>query len=207
VSDVSTAVMVMEFGAGGNSGAEYIPFAAMVPNVAFPPAIPLTDQFTAGFEPSPVFAVNCCCATPGMEALDGVTVNAVSPGPPAAPVSPGKIAWAQPPSNTASTANITSTERFKVFPPSIPTLLAARPHLLRQSRRAFQIATGLMLEGYGNRSIGSTGHMARFGATVPLFQQWSNCRFVCSLAKQAAEKVFPRFFSLRAKRGISFSFL
>ena len=68
VSDVSTALMVMELGAGGNSGAVYIPLASMVPRVAFPPAIPLIDQFTAGFDPSPVFAVNCCCATPGMDA-------------------------------------------------------------------------------------------------------------------------------------------
>ena len=81
VFEVSTALMVMELGAGGNSGAVYIPFASMVPMVAFPPAIPLIDQFTAGFDPSPVFAVNCCCATPGMVAPDGVTVNAVSPGP------------------------------------------------------------------------------------------------------------------------------
>src|SRR5579863_1434818 len=67
VSDVSTALMVMELGVGGNSGAVYIPVAPMVPKVAFPPATPLIDQFTAGFDPSPVFAVNCCCATPGMD--------------------------------------------------------------------------------------------------------------------------------------------
>src|ERR1700730_2381796 len=66
VSDVSTALMVMELGVGGNSGAVYIPLASMVPKAAFPPAIPLIDQFTAGLDPSPVFAANSCCAIPGM---------------------------------------------------------------------------------------------------------------------------------------------
>src|SRR5580692_2068271 len=80
VSDVSTALMVMELTAGGNSGAVYIPLASMVPNVAFPPAVPLIDQFTAGFDPSPVFAANCCCAAPGIDVPDGETVNAVCPG-------------------------------------------------------------------------------------------------------------------------------
>jgi len=116
VFDVSTALMVMELGAGGNSGAVYIPLASMVPRVVFPPAIPLIDQFTDGFEPSPVFAVNCCCATPGMDALDGVTINAVSPGPPGAPGPPGRIAWAHPPSNTTSAANIATAERFTASP-------------------------------------------------------------------------------------------
>src|SRR5579862_40558 len=119
-SDVSAALMVMEFGVGGNSGAVYIPFAPMVPRVAFPPAIPLIDQFTAGFDPSPVFAVNCCRATPGIDVPEGVTVSAVSPGPPAGPGSLGRIAWAQPPSNTTSAASNTSAERFTAFPPSIP---------------------------------------------------------------------------------------
>src|SRR5579864_2178056 len=91
VFDVSIALMVMELGAGGNSGAVYIPLPSMIPMVAFPLAIPLIDQFTAGLDPSPVFAVNCCCATPGTVALDGVTVNAVRPGPPPAPGSPGRI--------------------------------------------------------------------------------------------------------------------
>jgi hypothetical protein len=110
--------MVMELGAGGNSGAVYIPLASMVPKAAFPPAIPLIDQFTAGFDPSPVFAVNCCCATPGMDAPDGDTVNAVSPGPPAAPGPPGRIAWAHPPSNTTA-ASITNAKRFTASPPSL----------------------------------------------------------------------------------------
>src|ERR1700688_723256 len=127
VFDVSTALMVMELGAGGNSGAVYIPLASIIPKAAFPPAIPLIDQFTAGFDPSPVFAANCCCATPGMNAPDGVTVNAVSPGPLPAPGSPGRIAWAHPPSNTASAANITSAERFTVSPLLLPSLLAALP--------------------------------------------------------------------------------
>jgi hypothetical protein len=148
VFDVSTALIVMELGAGGNSGAVYIPLASMVPNVAFPPAIPLIDQFTAGFEPSPVFAVNCCCATPGMVATDGVTVNAVSPGPLPAPGSPGRIAWAHPPSNTASAASITSAERFTVSPLLLPSLLAALPPR-RALRRAFQTAVRLVWEEYG----------------------------------------------------------
>src|SRR5437879_13739382 len=45
-----------------------------------------------------------------MDVSDGVTVNAVSPGPPAAPGPPGRIAWAHPPSNTTSAASTTSAE-------------------------------------------------------------------------------------------------
>jgi hypothetical protein len=114
--------MVMELDVGGNSGAVYIPLASIVPILGFPPAIPLIDQITAGFDPSPVFAVNCCCVTPGMDALGGVTVNAVSPGP------PGRIAWAQPPSNTTNAVSITSAERFTVFPLLLLRLLAAHTH-------------------------------------------------------------------------------
>jgi hypothetical protein len=125
VFDVSTALTVMELGVGGNSGAVYIPLLPMVPKVAFPPAIPLIDQLTAGFDPSPVFALNCCCVTPGMDAPDGVTVNAVSPGPPAAPGSPGRIAWAHPPSNTTNAVSITSAERFTASPLSLRSLMAA----------------------------------------------------------------------------------
>src|SRR5207253_8045746 len=149
VSDVSTALMVMELGVGGNSGAVYIPLASTVPKVAFPPAIPLIDQFTAGLDPSPVFAVYWRCATPGMDVSDGVTVTAVSPGPPAAPGPPGRIAWAHPPSNTTSAASTTSAERFTTPPLSLPGLLAAQPHPRRQLRGAFQTAARLIVEEYG----------------------------------------------------------
>jgi hypothetical protein len=118
------ALMVMELSVGGNSGAVYIPLASMVPKVAFPPAIALIDQTTPGLEPSPVFAMNCCCVTPGMDNPDGVTVNAVSPGPPAAPGPPGRIACAHPPSKTTA-ASITSANRFTIFPQSLLNLLAA----------------------------------------------------------------------------------
>ena len=144
VFEVSTALMVMELGAGGNSGAVYIPLASMVPSVAFPPATPLIDQFTAGLDPSPVFAVNCCCATPGMDAPDGETVNAVSPGPPAAPGPPGRIAWAHPPSKTTSAVSITSAERFTAIPPSLSSLLAAISRPQCQLRRTFQTAVSLV---------------------------------------------------------------
>ena len=60
LSAVSTALIVMVFGEGGNSGALYIPVALIVPSVALPPATPFTDQLNAGFAPSLVFAVNCC---------------------------------------------------------------------------------------------------------------------------------------------------
>ncbi len=116
VFEVSTALMAMELGAGGNSGAVYIPLALMVPNVALPPAIPLIDQFTAGLDPSPDFAVYCCCVTPGMDVPDGDTVKAVSPGPPAAPGPLGRIAWAQPPSNDTNAASVISAERFTDSP-------------------------------------------------------------------------------------------
>src|ERR1700674_5519162 len=151
VSDVSTALMVMELGAGGNSGAVYIPLASMVPKVAFPPAIPLIDQFTAGFDPSPVFAMNCCCATPGMDALDGDTVNAASHGPPAAPGPPGRIAWAHPASDTTSAANITSAERFTASPLSLPSLLAA--HHTRVNRNGhFKLRRGWFSLGKSTRA-------------------------------------------------------
>jgi hypothetical protein len=94
----------------------YIPLEIIVPILAFPPAIPLIDHITAGFDPSPVFAVNCCCVTPGIVELGGVTVNAVNPGPPAAPGPLGKIAWAQPPSTTTNAVSITSAERFTASP-------------------------------------------------------------------------------------------
>jgi hypothetical protein len=110
--------MTMELVAGGNSGAVYMPLAEIVPKVALPPATPLIDQTTDGFEPSPVFAAYCCCVTPGRDMPDGVTVNAVSPGPPAAPGPLGRIAWAQPPNSTAIAASITSAERFTASPPS-----------------------------------------------------------------------------------------
>src|SRR5579872_971166 len=173
-SDVSTAVMVMEFGAGGNSGAVYIPLASIVPSVAFPPAIPLIDQLTAGFEPSPVFAVNFCCATPGMAALDGVTVNAVSPGPPPAPGSPGRIAWAHPLSNTAAT-RITSAKCLTIPPSEFP-IVGSTPHA-HQSRGAFQIAVYLVEEEYKTRNTDTTGLRGRFGATV-LASRYSSERTV-----------------------------
>ena len=80
---------------------------------------------------------------------DGVTVNAVSPGPPAAPGPPGRIAWAHPPSNTTSAASTTSAERFTTPPLSLPGLLAAQPHPRRQLRGAFQTAARLIVEEYG----------------------------------------------------------
>jgi hypothetical protein len=129
--EVSTALMVMEFAVGGNSGAVYIPFAAMVPMLAFPPAIPLIDQSTDGFDPSPVFAVNCCCVTPGMVALGGVTVNAVNPGPPAVPGPLGRIAWAQPPSSNTNADSITSAECFTASPQINTSLLVLHPNAIK----------------------------------------------------------------------------
>jgi hypothetical protein len=41
---VSAAVIVMVLGVGSTAGALKFPFASIVPSVAFPPAIPLTDQ-------------------------------------------------------------------------------------------------------------------------------------------------------------------
>ena len=145
--DVSTALMVMELGAGGNSGALYMPLASIVPSIALPPAIPLTDQFTAGLDPSPVFAVNCCCVAPGMAAPDGVTVNAVNTGPPAPP-EPGRIASAHPPSNATSAINSTSAERFTTPPPRLFSQLAAytRVHAIDCARSVIH-AAGLVLEG------------------------------------------------------------
>ena len=60
LSAVSTALIVMEFGVGGNSGAVYKPVALIVPSVALPPATPFTDQVNTGLVPLLVFAVNCC---------------------------------------------------------------------------------------------------------------------------------------------------
>ena len=60
LSAVSTAVIVMVFGVGGNSGAVYKPAALIVPSEELPPATPFTDHVRVGFEPSLVFAVNCC---------------------------------------------------------------------------------------------------------------------------------------------------
>ncbi len=149
--EVSAALMVMELAVGGNSGAVYIPFAAIVPMLAFPPAIPLIDQITAGFDPSPVFAVNCYCVTPGIDALGGVTVNAVSPGPPAAPGPLGRIAWAQPPSKTTNADSITSAERFTASPLIVTSNTykhAGGTPQRHQGRRAFQTSARLVLGGY-----------------------------------------------------------
>src|SRR5271163_5179457 len=98
VSDDSTALIVIAFGVGGNSGAVYMPLESMVPSIAFPPTTPLTDQLTAGRDPSPVFAANCCCVAPAIAAPEGVMVNAVRPGPPRP--QPGRNASAHPPSTT-----------------------------------------------------------------------------------------------------------
>src|SRR5207244_11804486 len=98
---------------------------------------------------APFFTWYVRCATPGMDVSDGVTVNAVSPGPPAAPGPPGRIAWAHPPSNTTSAASTTSAERFTTPPLSLPGLLAAQPHPRRQLRGAFQTAARLIVEEYG----------------------------------------------------------
>ena len=79
-------------------------------------------------DPSPVFAVNCCCVIPGMDIPVGDMVNAVSPGPPAAPGPLGRIAWAQPLSNTTTAVSINSTERFTVSPLLLHRLLVAHAH-------------------------------------------------------------------------------
>src|SRR5271154_4316778 len=129
VSDGSTALIVIELGAGGNSGAVYKPLASIVPSVAFPPATPLTDQFTAGWDPSPVFAANCCWVAPAMAAPEGVMVNAVRPGPPAP--EPGRIASAHPPSTTANAISTISAERF-TLPPWLFRSLAAEARPCRQ---------------------------------------------------------------------------
>ena len=100
-SEVSAAAMVMELLAGGNSGATYCPVALMMPVAAEPPATPLTDQVSAGVEPSLVVAVNCCEAVPRMVIFDGETVNVK-------PETPPPVSWmycAQPERPIAATSS------------------------------------------------------------------------------------------------------
>ena len=73
VSEVCVAVMLIAFEAGGNSGAVYIPAEEIVPREALPPAVPFTDQPTAGFEPSPAVKENACVSPPRNVALCGET--------------------------------------------------------------------------------------------------------------------------------------
>jgi len=169
----------------------YMPLASMVPSVVFPPATPLMDQLTAGLEPSPVFAVNCCCVTPGMTAPDGVTVNAVSPAPPAP--APGRIALAHPLRNTSGATSITSAERFTASSPvcsqpagQIPTPAPSiAPDVLWLQR-------DWVAREYGARSFDTTGRAARFGATVLLSCKAGSYFYiclVCSLAKACTVSV------------------
>ena len=91
LSAVSTAVIVMVFGVGGNSGAVYRPVALIVPSDALPPATPFTDHVSVGFEPSLVFTVNCCCVNPATVGFVGVTVIVKGSGPPPPPLPPAAV--------------------------------------------------------------------------------------------------------------------
>jgi hypothetical protein len=145
-STVSVALTVMVLGAGGNSGAVYMPVELMVPSVAFPPAMPFTNHPNVGREPSFAFAANCCVVSPGRVALAGVTMTEY----PCEPL-PGMIASAHPPSRTGNIDSSTNTERFTAAPPfSIAAIRAAGTHtrLFICDRKAF-FAVGLVGEGYG----------------------------------------------------------
>ena len=62
-------------GEGKDCGAVYRPEEEIVPVTEFPPATPLTLQFTA-LELAPVtVAVNCCVWPSGMDAVAGCTVT------------------------------------------------------------------------------------------------------------------------------------
>lgn len=66
---------VMLDGEGKDCGAVYRPEEEIVPVTEFPPATPLTLQFTAP-ELAPVtVAVNCCVWPSGTEAVAGCTVT------------------------------------------------------------------------------------------------------------------------------------
>ena len=57
---VLTALIVTEFGFGSAAGAEYMPDALIVPVVASPPAMSLTDQVTSLFGAPVTVAENDC---------------------------------------------------------------------------------------------------------------------------------------------------
>ena len=59
---VLTAVTVTEFGLGSVAGAEYTPEPLIVPVVALPPAMLLTDQLTSLFGAPVTVAENDCVA-------------------------------------------------------------------------------------------------------------------------------------------------
>ena len=105
--------MVTAFGVGGNSGAVNNPAAEIVPVAALPPATPFTDQVRDGFDPSLVFAENCCAASPGIEIDTGVTVRANEEGPPP----PSLTTEAQPASASAVHDKRRSLNRFTAVSP------------------------------------------------------------------------------------------
>ncbi len=59
VSTVLMAFTVTTLGVGATGGAAYSPLGEIVPTVAFPPGMSLTDQVTAVFDGPVTVAVNC----------------------------------------------------------------------------------------------------------------------------------------------------
>ena len=71
---------VTETGDGRFAGAVYIPVESIVPNVAFPPAIPFTVQITAGFVALLTVAVKACGSPRRTEAVAGAIVTEIFEG-------------------------------------------------------------------------------------------------------------------------------
>src|SRR5271168_879910 len=115
---VSAAPMVILFGVGGNSGAVKRPDVLIIPFAAVPPATPFTDQVTAGEEPSPACAVNCCVASPAIAAPCGLMVSCVCGGG-GVPLDTSPV---QPPETSA---RIPMSERLMRFTASPPLLIRA----------------------------------------------------------------------------------
>jgi len=72
---LSAAVIVTVLGVGGNCGAVNMPLAVIVPVLALPPVTPLTDQTSAGVDPSLVLAVKGSESPPRIVADAGVTLS------------------------------------------------------------------------------------------------------------------------------------
>lgn len=74
-ADALVAVIVTVAGEGNDCGAAYSPEKEIAPMTPFPPAMPLTLQFTA-IEVAPVtVAVNCCVCPRSTDAVAGATVT------------------------------------------------------------------------------------------------------------------------------------
>ena len=77
-STAETAVIITVAGEGTVIGAVYIPDAEIIPTVAFPPAVPLTLQFTPIFDEPVTAAVNICVIPAWTVAVAGVTDTATT---------------------------------------------------------------------------------------------------------------------------------